>query len=98
MHIKKVKNRGDIFKPPISKKIMSGHVVLHQGEGVAEHVAEGGEEMIYIVAGQAVVVIDGEREKIEAGTAAYVPYGKTHSIKNEDEDALQYIYVVTPIK
>jgi len=97
MHTKKVKHKEMLVAPPISSKLKSGHVVLHQGQDVGEHVTEGKEEIIYIIAGKAIITVDDEVEKIESGTMIYIPHGKKHNIKNEDEETLQYIYVVSPL-
>jgi len=97
MHIKKVQRRESLVSPPVSQKLKSGHVVLQRGEEVGMHETLGKEEIIYIITGKALVTIDNEVEKVEASTVIYIPHGKKHNIKNEDEEVLQYIYVVSPL-
>lgn len=79
----------------VTRQTGSGFVLLHKGEDVGEHVTENREEVIYIIQGEALVEVEGEKEYVEAGSVLYIPPHKKHNIKNEADEDLKYMYVVS---
>ena len=99
MHIhkhihKKIKNES-LLKKPVSVQTGSGFVLLHKGEEVGEHVTENCEEVVYIIEGEAMIEMEEEKKYVEAGSMIYVPPNKKHNIKNESDEDLKYMYVVS---
>ncbi len=54
------------------------------------------EQCYYIIRGTGLMVIEGEREEVSAGTAVYVPSDKLHGIKNIGNDVLEYLTTNSP--
>ena len=55
-------------------------LVWRPGEGQPEHVNEGRDVAIVVLAGSGVVTVDGAAHDLRAGTLAIVPRGSTRSI------------------
>lgn len=83
-----------LLKPPTSKVLKSGRVVLKSGEDVEEHVTENKEEIIVVLKGRATVVEDGEEIAVRAGRTHFVRENVKHNVRNDFFDDLEYIYVV----
>lgn len=94
-HIKSLKPRESWLKPPLSQNIKSGYVVLHKGEEIGEHTTDDKEEILYIIEGEATVIVEGNKEYVEAESMIYIPPNKLHNVLNEADEDLKYIYVVT---
>lgn len=73
----------------------SGLVTLKKGQSVGEHTTSGNEEMLIILCGKGEVEIKNEiKYSIEKGRIAYVPPHTIHNVLNNDDENLQYIYIV----
>jgi len=86
---------GSLIKPPVTKKVKSGCVLLNKGEEVGAHKTAKREEIIVILQGKATIIIEGERKTVEKNNVVYIPPDKIHNICNESEEELKYIYIVT---
>jgi len=53
-------------------------------------------EVYYILEGRAEMRIDGERKKVSAGKAVYIPPGSAQSIKNIGRTTLVFLCLVDP--
>ncbi|MCK4997325.1 cupin domain-containing protein [Candidatus Pacearchaeota archaeon] len=84
-----------IIKPPVSKVLKSGRVILKPEEEVGEHVTDKREEVIIILKGTATLVNEGNEFKVEAGETYFVPENKKHNVINKGTEKLEYIYVVS---
>lgn len=67
--------------PPQSK--MSPH----------QHVQE---EVIYILRGWGGVQVDGRTERIEQGTAIYLPSNSEHYLENKSDEVMKFIFAFSP--
>lgn len=45
-------------------------------------------EFIYVIGGQARIIIDGQEEILNQGEVHYCPYGSTHEIYNDSNEDL----------
>lgn len=54
-----------IIKPPESKNLKSGRVVLEPGEDVGDHVTKEREEIIIILSGTATIILKENEKLIE---------------------------------
>lgn len=61
-----------------------------------EHVHEDEEEIIYFLTGYGEMFFNGESEKIEKGSIAYIPPEVRHSIKNDSNEVMHLAYVFSP--
>lgn len=83
---------------PFTAGIKSGYVTLKPGEAVGEHKTEAREEAIVILEGKASVYCEKELLfTAEAESLVYIPPETNHDIRNEGEERLRYVYVVTPV-
>ncbi len=83
-----------LIKPPGSKILKAGRVVLHPGEEIGEHTTDKREEIIIVVKGKAVLVKEGKEIVLNKGDTHYIGEGILHNVKNTSSDELEYIYVV----
>jgi mannose-6-phosphate isomerase-like protein (cupin superfamily) len=73
------------------------YVVLPPGSSCGEHIHRATEEIYYILAGSAVMHIDGERVEVEAGDVITETLGAAHTIANYAErDMEMYVIEVFP--
>jgi mannose-6-phosphate isomerase-like protein (cupin superfamily) len=97
MYTKTIGLRESLIKPPESKKLKSGCVVLQQGECVGEHCTDGKEEVLIILKGTATIEVEGKKTIVSMNTLAFIPEGKIHNVWNTSKEELQYIYIVSPV-
>jgi mannose-6-phosphate isomerase-like protein (cupin superfamily) len=73
------------------------YVVLPPGSSCGEHTHRATEEIYYILAGSAVMHIDGERVDVQAGDVITETIGAAHTIANHgDRDMEMYVIEVFP--
>jgi len=60
------------------------------------HSHESEEEAMYVLQGRGRVVIDGNPEVIEPGTAVYLPVGSEHHTINESDEVLKFVFCFSP--
>lgn len=94
MFTKKINQKGSLIKPPISKRIRSGCVILKKGEEVAEHVTEKKEEVIIILQGRATIIMEGVKTEVSENNIVYIPENKKHNVINESSEILRCVYIV----
>lgn len=94
-HISTVTPKESWLKPPLSRNIKSGFVLLHKGDAIGEHITENKEEVLYIIEGKATIEIEGNIEYAEPGSMVYIPPHSKHNVKNESDEDVKYIYVVS---
>ncbi len=63
------------------------------GEGEEEHRHDDGEEVYYVVSGQAAVTVGDEQATLEARGLAFIPRGTVHGYRNSGSEALQILIV-----
>ena len=83
-----------LIKPPNSKMLKSGRVILESGEDVGSHITENKEEIIVVLKGTATIIIAGKEFIITAGNHHYIGPNIEHNIRNDANETLEYIYVV----
>jgi quercetin dioxygenase-like cupin family protein len=83
---------------PVTSGMKSGYVTLQPGAAVGEHKTESREEAIIVLEGTASVYCEKKLlATVEAESLVYIPPEINHDIKNEGEEKLRYVYVVTPV-
>jgi quercetin dioxygenase-like cupin family protein len=84
-----------VIKPPKSRALKSGRVILEPGEEIGEHVTEAREELIVVLKGRATLIKERETIEIEQGNTHFINEGIKHNVKNNSDQVLEYIYVVS---
>lgn len=72
----------------------SERIVLSKGEEVGWHVSHQREEVIFVTKGKATFMDDEKKILLKAGDSHSVDEDIRHNIMNEQEEDLEYIYVV----
>ena len=83
-----------IIKPPQSRMLKSGRVILQPGEDVGIHTTDNREEIIIVLKGTATIILEGKESTITSGNHSYIPINIEHNIRNDSNEVLEYVYVV----
>ncbi|MCK4752223.1 MAG: cupin domain-containing protein [Planctomycetes bacterium] len=76
----------------------SGRVYLKAGESCGEHSTGEREEILVFLSGKGLLLIGGEDSfEVGAGKVSYIPPDTIHDVKNTGDEALVYIYCVSPV-
>jgi len=70
------------------------HVRIHPGETVPRHTHHDEDQIYHVVSGAGLVVLDGERTEVSAGSSMLIPMGTEHEITNTGTDVLDYVFFV----
>ena len=73
-----------------------GHLVLHPGEQVAEHVHDYGEETLFVLSGNGILRAGGEELTIGAGQCAFLPRGLAHAVSVAGTEPLVAVFATAP--
>jgi mannose-6-phosphate isomerase-like protein (cupin superfamily) len=84
--------RDVIFTGPKSQLVLMS---LREGEEIGLEVHDG-DQIIYVVGGKGVVVLDGLKNEIEKGSIVFVPAGVRHNVVNTDDEALKLFTIYAP--
>ena len=95
MLVKKLKQSGTLIKPPQSKQIKTGLVILAPGEDVGWHITKNREEIIVVLKGRGTVECQGQRKNINQGDFIYIEAEKEHNVFNTGKEELHYLYLVS---
>jgi mannose-6-phosphate isomerase-like protein (cupin superfamily) len=68
---------------------------LRRGEEIGLEVHDG-DQILYLVDGEGVALLDGEKSDIEKGSIVFVPAGVRHNIVNNDEEAMKLFTIYAP--
>ena len=74
--------------------LKAGVVELFAHHDVGEHSSNGGDELLVILEGTALVRINSEMQHVRAPAAVLVPGGAVHNVTNSGSGSLRYVYVV----
>jgi mannose-6-phosphate isomerase-like protein (cupin superfamily) len=79
-----------------TKRLTLGVAVFPEGSAPPGHVHDAAEEVIYIVSGSGQLVTPEGTEKLESGTAVYIPIGLHHATVSSGPGPLELISVFSP--
>lgn len=82
---------------PVSLGMRSGCVRLAPGQACPVHSTESHEEQLVFLAGNGYVQMNGKRLTVGKGKVCYIPPHTTHSVHNDGNEPLIYIFCVAPI-
>lgn len=78
-----------------AKKLEMHVSVVGPGKRAHAPHKHGGEEIIFILSGEATVTIEGKKEKVSSNTAIFPPPGVLHGIENSGDEPLKYMIIRT---
>lgn len=84
-----------LVKPPESKILKSSKVTLSPGKEIGEHTTNKREEFLIILKGTATLSKEDKVIELKQGETHYIKENIKHNIKNNSNDVLEYIYVVS---
>jgi quercetin dioxygenase-like cupin family protein len=84
-----------IIRPPQSKALKSGRVILRPGEEVGEHITEKREELIIVIKGKAAIIKQEKEYEIGIGETFFIEKNIKHNIINKSDFELEYLFVVS---
>ena len=71
------------------------HATVRTGEISKNHSLKNS-EVYYIIEGDGIMHIDGEKAKVNAGDAIYIPSGSAQFIENSGHKDLKFLCIVDP--
>jgi len=77
-----------------TKRLNLTHVRIHPGETVPRHTHPDEDQVYFVVTGTGVVVLDGERTAVSAGSSVLIPIGTEHEFTNTGNVPLDYVFFV----
>ena len=84
---------------PQTSGMRGGSVRLKPGESVGWHSTGDNEEALTILRGSGVAKIEGHAEvPLREKMLAYIPPGTRHNVTNTGSEALEYVWVVAPVR
>jgi mannose-6-phosphate isomerase-like protein (cupin superfamily) len=84
-----------LLRPPNSKFLKSGKVILKKGEEIGEHLTEKREELIIVLKGIATLIKGDKKFELKEKQVHYIKEGIKHNVLNNSDEELEYIYVVS---
>lgn len=66
------------------------------GGGPPQHHHDSYDEAFYVLSGEMEFRVDGQTERVPAGSMAWVPRGATHSFRNPSTESAQMLVMTTP--
>jgi mannose-6-phosphate isomerase-like protein (cupin superfamily) len=84
---------------PQTSGMRSGSVKLMPGQSVGWHSTGSNEEALVILKGSGVAKIEGRPDvSFHEKELIYIPPATRHNVTNSGADALEYVWVVAPVK
>lgn len=74
-----------------------GRTVILPGKHQVEHVHYGQEQLVYILSGEGIYVINGERRRCAEGAVLYMEAGSTHETINDTGEPICELLVSNPV-
>ena len=65
-------------------------------EGGPDNRHRGADQWLYVVRGEGLAVIEGERVELREGTLVLIPRGETHEIRNTGREPLRTLNLYVP--
>lgn len=70
--------------------------VIEKGQGAMPHAHPGMEQVCYIIEGQAIAEVDGEKKKMKAGDFVFFPEDKPHVFTAISDEPIKIIVIYSP--
>jgi quercetin dioxygenase-like cupin family protein len=79
-----------------AERFSMGVVILDPGKGHTNHNHPGVEEVLYVVSGQGVQVVGGEKQTVGPGTCIHIPPDVFHETINSGWEQMKIIAIYAP--
>lgn len=95
--IKKATKDNEFFRNVLytTKKSQVVVMSLRPGEEIGTEVHDG-DQILYIVEGEGLAVLDDSEEDVEKGSIIVVPTGVRHNVMNTDDEPLKLFTIYAP--
>ncbi|MBE6601408.1 MAG: cupin domain-containing protein [Ruminococcaceae bacterium] len=67
---------------------------LKTGCSIGMHTHEDSCEILYVISGQGIALMDGKTEQLSAGDFHYCPKGHAHTLRNDEQEDLVFFAVI----
>src|ERR1041385_4305081 len=96
-NIKRATKENDYFRNVIFTATKSQLVLmsLQPGEAIGMEVHDG-DQVIYVVEGKGLVVLDDSKQEVDKGWVVFVPAGVRHNVVNKDDEPMKLFTVYAP--
>jgi len=94
MIVKEINKPGCLISTKECKNFKSGYVILGKGEVIGKHKTGDGEEILIILEGIARIIVEKEIALVESPATVLIPPNTLHSVENDSEKTLKYVYIV----
>jgi quercetin dioxygenase-like cupin family protein len=78
-----------------SQRMAMGMQTLAPGKGIALHLHEQEDEILFLHGGTRTVIVGHDQRVAVTGTTVYIPHGVWHGVENSSEQA-QVVWLVSP--
>ena len=90
-------HRGEFFRVlQQTSRTQSAVMTIAPGADAGPAEAHGGDQIVYVIEGEAVVRIDGREHRAGAGTLVTIPAGHDHDVRNPGSTPLFFLTVYAP--
>ena len=98
MQIQNINNfKGDFFKILSETQLSQvGVMTIAPGKDSGPEEVHSGDQLVYIVEGEAEVEVNKEKAVMKAGDVVIIPKGAQHHIYNSGDEPLFFLTVYTP--
>ncbi|HLN12138.1 MAG TPA: cupin domain-containing protein [bacterium] len=79
-----------------SQRLAMGHQRLGPGSVIPVHLHERQDEILFVHAGQATLILEDQRVPAAEGTTVFVPEGVWHGVVNAGDGILHLLWIITP--
>lgn len=95
--IKKAAKDNEFFRHVVftTRKSQVVLMSLRPGEEIGTEVHDG-DQILYIVEGEGLVVMEDSEQDVEKGSIIVVPTGVRHNVTNTDDEPLKLLTIYTP--
>jgi mannose-6-phosphate isomerase-like protein (cupin superfamily) len=90
-------HRGEFFRVlQQTSRSQSAVMTIAPGADGGPEEAHGGDQVVYVIEGEAIVRIEGREHPAKAGTLVTIPAGARHHVRNPGSTPLFFVTVYAP--
>ncbi len=78
-------------------KLVLGNTILEPGEETIEHIHDYSEELLFILKGSGIILLEGVEYGIGAGNAIIARQGQRHKIINNSNEQMELLFASAPL-
>jgi quercetin dioxygenase-like cupin family protein len=77
-------------------ELLEMHIARYEQGRSKPRSLDGFQEILYVVSGRGTVVVDGQPNELEPGTAVYIAAGESYEVANPERESLQIVSALAP--